>query len=730
MITITSANASILNFNNYHHQCNIWALRLLLSLRGDTVEIRWEKLLEDNLPDMDMELIHLELGEIKDKVASRKQEIEASGNAELAVTDEQWRTHMSGLVKSAWQERLCFYETNEAEIIDNQIYNNIEMLSEFIGLNSTEKKVLFFVSLMFNFTPLKKYLSEFNFSSSSVAPFEQEELAINTIAKMLKIDANEVSEAISKTGKLYQICGLEFSDDFILEKGMDTIFDVGFIINRVLTKPYKNKEALIAQILQPTPAPKLTISDFAHMTKHVSVLQRFLAGALLKQVKGVNILIHGKPGTGKTELASSLASHLEAQIFSVPCTTRWGYQMDRKERFSAYTLCQKVASSHEKCLILFDEVEDVFVQDYSEASGKAWVNSILESNPVPAIWLSNDIDNIDPAYLRRFDYVLEMSEVTHEVRQTIVRRYFDGISVDSAWINKLSKQDSISPAQIEKAARVVRLAQLDGDVLGSEDLAETVLECSANVLGGKFSISRKLTTTGYDLSYLNTSVDVIPMIDGLKVYPKATFCFHGAPGTGKTALAKHMAEQLGMKLTVKRASDLASKFIGESEKKIAKMFREAADGNSILLLDEADSFLTDRRGVSHSWEISVVNEMLTWMEDFDGIFICTTNLLEKLDQAALRRFAFKVKFDYLKPEQKRNLFKQELMRLNPQCNNVDEAMLRRVETLQSLAPGDFAVVSRQRAVIVEAPTASDMFVALQAESLAKGAVSEKIGFLH
>jgi SpoVK/Ycf46/Vps4 family AAA+-type ATPase len=220
------------------------------------------------------------------------------------------------------------------------------------------------------------------------------------------------------------------------------------------------------------------------------------------------------------------------------------------------------------------------------------------------------------------------------------------------------------------------------------------------------------------------------MIEGLKVYPKATFCFHGAPGTGKTALAKHMAEQLGRKLMVKRASDITSRFIGESERNIAKMFREASDQNTVLLLDEADTFLSDRRDTSHSWEVSAINEMLTWMEDFDGIFICTTNLMEKLDQAALRRFAFKVRFDYLKPEQKRNLFTQELMRLNPQCNNVNEAMLRRVETLQSLAPGDFAVVARQRAVIVDAPSANDMYVALKAESEAKGVLGEKIGFLH
>lgn len=689
----------------------------------------WEELLQHNIPDLDFDILHIKF-DIKEKVDLREKEKQLSGDVELAITDEQWETNMSALVKSAWQERLSFYENNKAVVNDSKIYKNVEMFGDFIGLNQTEKTLLFFVVTVIFFTPLKVYLSKFNFASSSHAPFETEELAINTIATMLNVDRSELSEVFLKTGKLYQICGLEFSDDLILEKGIDSLFDVGYVITSVLTQQHNDQDALIAKILQATPAPKLGTSDFAHMAKHVNVLQRFLAGALAKQVKGVNILIHGKPGTGKTELASSLASHLKAKIFSVPCTTRWGNQIDRKDRFSAYTLCQSVASSQEKCIILFDEVEDVFVDIYSEASGKAWINLILESNPVPAIWLSNDIDDIDPAYLRRFDYVLEMPEVTHEVRQAIVRRYFDGLSVDSAWINKVSKQDSISPAQIEKAARVVSLAQYDGEAFDSEEIAEIVLECSTVALGGKLSISKKLVTTGYDLSYLNTNVDVNTMIEGLKAYPRATFCFHGAPGTGKTALAKHMAEQLGMKLTVKRASDITSRFIGESEKNIARMFREAADENTVLLLDEADTFLSDRLDTSHSWEVSAINEMLTWMEDFDGIFICTTNLMEKLDQAALRRFAFKVRFDYLKPEQKRNLFTQELMRLNPECNKVDEAILRRVETLQSLAPGDFAVVAKQRAVLTSSPSANDMYIALQAESAAKGAVGEKIGFLH
>ncbi len=77
----------------------------------------------------------------------------------------------------------------------------------------------------------------------------------------------------------------------------------------------------------------------------------------------------------------------------------------------------------------------------------------------------------------------------------------------------------------------------------------------------------------------------------------------------------------------------------------------------------AGRFLSDRRDAQRNWEVTQVNEFLTQMESFDGIFICTTNLMERLDQASLRKFAFKVKFDYLTKPQRISMFRQKLTRL-------------------------------------------------------------------
>ena len=101
----------------------------------------------------------------------------------------------------------------------------------------------------------------------------------------------------------------------------------------------------------------------------------------------------------------------------------------------------------------------------------------------------------------------------------------------------------------------------------------------------------------------------------------------------------------------KRASDLLSKWVGETEQQIAAAFAEARDAGAFLIFDEADSLLADRRGAHRSWEVSQVNEMLTWMESHPLPFACTTNFAEHLDTATLRRFVFKVRLDYVAPEQ-------------------------------------------------------------------------------
>ena len=209
-----------------------------------------------------------------------------------------------------------------------------------------------------------------------------------------------------------------------------------------------------------------------------------------------------------------------------------------------------------------------------------------------------------------------------------------------------------------------------------------------------------------------------------------TLCFYGPPGTGKTALAEHIALSLQRPLMIRQASDIVSKYVGETEQNMAKMFDEAQTEEAILLLDECDSFLRSRRQAERSYEISEVNEMLQGMERFTGVFICTTNLFQDLDEAALRRFTFKIQFKPLTTPQRERMFIVEA--LDGDATRFTDERRQRLRQLEALAPGDFASVKRQVDVLGEGFEPDEFLSQLEAEHRVKPEVRQQrgIGFVR
>jgi SpoVK/Ycf46/Vps4 family AAA+-type ATPase len=191
----------------------------------------------------------------------------------------------------------------------------------------------------------------------------------------------------------------------------------------------------------------------------------------------------------------------------------------------------------------------------------------------------------------------------------------------------------------------------------------------------------------FSTALLNCDVDLENVSRRITAMPGVNFslCLYGVPGSGKSAYARFLAEKLKMKVLHKRASDLMSMWVGGSEKNIAAAFAEAKKKKMLLVFDEADSFLQDRRNAQRSWEVTRVNEMLTQMESHPLPFVCTTNLMDDLDQASLRRFTFKVKYDFLERKQVEFAFEHFF--------GASSAVS--LAGLESLSPGDFAVVAKK-----------------------------------
>lgn len=205
---------------------------------------------------------------------------------------------------------------------------------------------------------------------------------------------------------------------------------------------------------------------------------------------------------------------------------------------------------------------------------------------------------------------------------------------------------------------------------------------------------------------------------------------HGLPGTGKTAFGKALAEKLDKPLLQHQASSLLSMWVGGTEKNIRSMFDEAQLEGGILLLDEADSFLRGRDLAQRSWEVTQVNELLTQMEAFDGIFICTTNRLDDLDAAALRRFDFKVEFRPLRIDQRLRLIGKCCVALGVDPCVGDETWRQRARQLDGLTPGDAAAVLRRLRFLTGKPDLETLLAALSNECRYKPSAHAPIGFVR
>ena len=609
------------------------------------------------------------------------------------------------------------------------LFRNLGLLGGILGLSDADQALLCFAACLQLFPPFNSVISAQGQHSSSQS-------LCQTLGRLTGLPAKGFNAAIADDGVLVATSLIKLSRSCAdLENMIDLMEGFG----AVLAARHASAEDLVRRFLRKASAPTLNLANFSHLASDSHALSGYLRNAIAENSIGVNVLLHGRPGVGKTEYVQALAAELGVELYEISFADGDGNPIKGKARLRAYNLCQRFLARSKNALLLFDEVEDVFESSHGflsqlfdadrpgeggTSAGKAWINRTMERNPVPAVWVTNSVDNIDPAYKRRFDYSVRFPLPPRPIRFSIARHHLGCFDPPESLLERLSANEELTPAQLSLAAKVARIASPE-DKARALSLVEQTLERSITLLGQRHSPGRNLARTGYRLDYLNVDADIPGILDGLRRRPRGSFCFYGAAGTGKSELARHLADRIGKPFLLRRASDLLGMYVGESEQNIAEMFAQARQQDAVLVQDEADSFLADRRGAQRSWEVTQVNELLTQMEAFEGVFVCTTNLMEKLDPASLRRFAFKVRFDPLTSDQRWSMFCQELGRLGGGEPGSFEGRLR---NLAGLTPGDFNVAARQFELWDTPATAEKLYDLLRRECLAKGAAAGSIGF--
>lgn len=539
-------------------------------------------------------------------------------------------------------------------------------------------------------------------------------------ARLLSLRVDDVRTSIASGGALGRSGLVDFSRS--QTGGFDLPPTLNCRVLALLRQEAFDATRLLSQLLDRSPAATLDATDFVHLVNEAEGLVRLLRRAASTDESGVNILVYGPPGTGKTQFVRWLIGQAGLQGYEIPTRLNdsdFGDQEPMSDRLGLVCGAQRLLAGLGDAALIFDEAEDAFPppelgsmfsggitwaghfrQGNPTVGKKAWINSVLEGALVPTVWICNAVAQIDPAFLRRFTYHLEMRRPGLTVRRRIAAQRASRIFLPEAVALPLAEFPQASPAMIDAALRYARLASAtDAQPSTQAELALRGLRAGLAVAGFDDEPVGRKASVAFDPAFihLREPIDIEGLIRGLGALPQASLCLHGAPGTGKTSFAENLADRLGRPLHLRRASDLQDKYVGETEKHLREMFRQASEDGAVLLLDEADSFLFDRSTAERSWERSQVNELLQCMEHFNGLFVASTNLFGALDRAALRRFTFKLEFLALTSEQRAQLVRRELSAALS-ASERDRLESRVRAELAGLTPGDVAVVAHRERI--------------------------------
>ncbi|HOP31415.1 MAG TPA: ATP-binding protein [Spirochaetota bacterium] len=466
-----------------------------------------------------------------------------------------------------------------------------------------------------------------------------------------------------------------------------------------------------------------------------------------------NILLYGIPGTGKTEFARSIASQCAENVYMLrygenDLGSRGNRNADSDSRRLALRIGINTVTENGGILIA-DEAD--FLLNTSMWSfdnnkpEKGWLNDLLDNSKARIIWITNKTGSMEESTLRRFSYSLHFKRFSKkqriEIWNNILKRSPFKKMITPDIIADLSARYEVNAGGISSTINSLKQILHTRELKPEEvkPVLENLLSRHSKLTGKGINRKAKLVdlTEKYDLSFLNTDTDISKVVKSVKRVSEMqidedkknniNLLLWGESGTGKTEFAKYLASETGKGLIIKRASDLMNMYVGETEKLIREAFLEAESEKSILFIDEADTFFGSRERANTSWEVSHTNEFLVQMENFSGILICCTNLLDIFDTAAMRRFNWKVKFNPVLPEKRVPLYEKYFM---DNASPLSEKQKKRITGIENLTPGHAKAVHQRLFFIPDETCEHDLIITeLEKEaSFLKLRAPKKTGF--
>lgn len=601
----------------------------------------------------------------------------------------------------------------------------INKISKIFGLSKVEKDILTFRCIAN--TPLGRECFQ-----AQLGDYSDFEKMVISGHKILQCSRLQVQKALAPSGKLFQLT--------LFEKDSGSGFEPSEWLRLYIAGLLRDNLAL--EFCTKYKGDCLPL-EFHHADNS----SKDLMAELLARKKGaVNILFYGEPGSGKSELAKSLAAKTGKSLYILnndKDETDYGESSINTLKGGLVTVSKLI--SPESAILLVDEADNLLNTGHSffgpdKANSKAWLNNFLDSSRNKIIWITNRSSQIEPSVLRRFTFSMKFKRMSNETKiavfnNSLKKKRLDGFFTEQE-IGDICRQYRINAGGIVDMLKTLKVRRNQDKQAVMAKLHLILKNHETAIHRGEPVKAKMKEVTSYSIDSLNLSEKPQALIDSIRNYLEVqagaqksvksmNLLFYGNPGTGKTEFAKYLSMALDREIRLKRASDLISKYVGESEKLIAEAFEEAAHDDAILFLDEADTFFYPRGMAQHSWEKSQTNELLTQMENYNGILICATNMKDGLDDAALRRFKYKVEFKALTGEGVVAMYQAMLAPLAAEPLTPCETTV--LDGIAGLTHGDFFVVSEKYSLLKDKATHADLIASLRQE-LAHKKKTPRIGF--
>ncbi|MDR2142367.1 MAG: AAA family ATPase [Deltaproteobacteria bacterium] len=593
------------------------------------------------------------------------------------------------------------------------IENNLQSVSELLELNIAESGLVRLLLLARSSPAFHSYLFD------EIKTFYIANRPI--LAAFLAVTISEANSAFS--GRLNQMGFLKDSQTSAPE------LERSFF--RLLENPQASSG--FAPFSQ-SPEPTLGESDFPGTRQTLAHLKALI---LAPSQSPTHILFYGPVNSGKTQMARFLAKELGGRGFEV--RNEESVQEHRNNLFLAHSYLKR---DYPENFLIIDEADKLLKttpensllsllrDDDQNKSQKNWLEFFLNKPGPACVWIVENYKIIQDSIKNLFAYSVRFAKLGAQARFRIWRR--NQVSLNSELLSDnslffLARNFEVSPNVIAQSLEKT-LAMGTRTETQALTWLNTRLRAHLDLCDQTKTPAR--VSSHYRPDVLVTSPPIDDLLPGLLKWRDHNqslpveerqgmrLLFYGPPGTGKTELATYLAQELELELAQARLSDIVSKYVGESEKNLAGFFKKFASVLGIVQIDEVESFLYSRDKAVRSYEISLVNEFLTCLDNFTGLFIGSTNRIKDLDQAAIRRLGRRVKFGPLAQSGRLELFKSFLSPLSglPLTKN-DKTQLSR---LSQLAPSDFSAVANSLNYFSSKPLKNiDLLVALEKESLAR-----------